>query len=157
MTQLKHEGFFIDHRRIKIAASPESIYQVFTKFGGRSGWLYGDWLWKLRGWLDHLIGGPGLRGQNAELKEGDAREYFRVESLKPNHEMRLRSELKAPGDGWMEWCVESKDSHNSILTQTAFFAPRGLPGFLYWYWMHPLHGLVLHGLIQAIADKARQE
>ena len=155
-TQLKHEGFFIDHRRINIAASPESVYRVFTNLGGRNGWLYGDWLWKLRGWLDHLIGGPGLRGRNAELKEDDAIEYFRVESLKPDRAMRLHSELKAPGDGWMEWCVESKDSHNSILTQTAFFAPRGLPGFLYWYLLNPLHRLLFRGLIRAIARQSEK-
>ncbi len=153
-TQLKHEGFFIDHRRAYIAAPPESIYRVFTSIGGRSGWLYGDWLWKLRGQLDRLIGGPGLRGRGAELQEGEVMEYFRVESLKQNHAMRLRSELKAPGDGWMEWRVESKDEHNSILTQTAFFAPRGLPGFLYWYLLNPLHRFLFRGLISRIAQRA---
>ena len=81
-------------------------------------------------------------------------EYFRVELLKPNHAMRLRSELKAPGDGWMEWCVESKDGQDSILTQTAFFAPRGLPGFLYWYLLNPLHRFLFRGLIRRIAQRA---
>jgi len=153
-TQLKHEGFFIDHRRMCIAAPPESVYGVFSNIGGQNGWLYADWLWKLRGWFDNLLGGSGLRGRSVKLQEGETLDYYRVELLKQNHLMRLHSELKAPGDGWMEWCVESKDKHSTILTQTAFFAPRGLPGFLYWHFLNPLHRIVFRGLIRTIAKQS---
>ncbi len=83
------------------------------------------------------------------LREGDRLDYYRVEALEPNRMMRLHSELCAPGEGWMEWRVEG-----GVLTQTAFFAPRGLPGFLYWYLLGPLHRLVFRGLIQAIKRRS---
>lgn len=152
-TRLKHEGFFIDHRRMVVAASPESIYRVFSNLGGQGGWLYADWLWKLRGLFDSLIGGSGLRGRRAALQEGAALDYYRVELLEPNHLLRLYSELRAPGDGWMEWRVESKDEQHAFLTQTAFFAPHGLPGFIYWHLLNPLHRIVFGGLIRTIAKR----
>ncbi len=156
-TQLKHEGFFIDHRRIYVAAPPESVYRVFSSLGGQNGWLYADWLWKLRGCIDKLIGGahsPLLLGEGPGVRSGDHIDYYRVESLQKNHLMRLHSELKAPGDSWMEWRVESKDEHGAILTQTVFFAPRGLPGFLYWHLLNPLHRIVFRGLIRAIKRRS---
>ena len=146
--RVKHEGFFIDYRRIDINASPESIYQVITSLGGERGWLYANWLWQFRGWMDQRLGGLGLRGRsNSLLKENSLVDYYRVEAIDPNRFLRLYSELRAPGDGWMEWRIETIES-KCLLTQTAFFAPRGLPGFLYWHLLNPLHRLVFRGLIQ---------
>ncbi len=152
--QLKHEGFLIDHRRMLVAAPPRAVYQVFSRLGGEKGWLFADWLWKLRGQFDKFFGGPGLRGRGDELRENDPLDYYRVESLQENHLMRLRSELNAPGAGWMEWRVESTGDHGSILTQTAFFAPCGLTGFLYWHLLNPFHILVFRGVIRRIAQRA---
>ena len=181
---IKHEGFFVDHRCVEVKALPESVYPVFTSMGGRNGWPYANWLWKLRGWLDKLFGGAGLRGhspltpppfptlrlrsgrvlgEGTGVRAGDLVDYYRVESLEPNRMMRLHSELRAPGEGWMEWRVdivpagEAASAQTSILTQTAFFAPRGLPGYLYWYLLYPLHSLVFHGLIHAIAKQSASE
>jgi uncharacterized protein YbjT (DUF2867 family) len=167
--RLRHEGFFVDYRRVQVEARAEDVYQVFTSLGGERGWLYANWLWSLRGLLDRLLRGLGAnavrkalppRSQaakkalitsrlGADIREGDPIDYYRVEALEPNRMMRLHSELWAPGEGWMEWRIEGGE-----LTQTAFFAPRGLPGFLYWYMLGPLHRFVFRGLIRAIKDRS---
>ncbi len=154
--RVKHEGFFVDYRRIEINASPELIYQVLTSLGGQHGWLYANWLWQLRGWMGQKFGGPGLRGRGISLQENSSIDYYRVEVIEPNRLLRLYSELRAPGDGWMEWQVEARENR-SLLTQTAFFAPRGLPGFLYWLLLDPLHRLVFRGLIKAIKHRSETQ
>ncbi len=169
---MKHEGFFVDYRRVEVKASARSVYRIFTSMGGGNGWPYADWLWQLRGWLDNLVPPqhwkstvprhknaktPKIKKSSSEhpslgdfvIKPGDRLDYYRVEALEPNRLMRLHSELRAPGEGWMEWRIEG-----SVLTQTALFAPRGLPGFLYWYLLGPLHRLVFRGLIQAIRKRS---
>jgi hypothetical protein len=90
------------------------------------------------------------------LREGDSLDYYRVEALEPGRLMRLRSELRAPGKAWMEWRVEADSAAGSTLTQTAFFAPRGLPGFLYWYLLGPLHRLVFRGLLEALVRRSER-
>lgn len=150
---IKHEGFFVDYRRIEINASAESIYQVLTSLGGRHGWPYANWLWQLRGWLDQQAGGPGLRGRSDALKESSIVDYYRVESIEFNRLLRLHSELRTPGNGWLEWRIEAFEN-KSVLTQTAFFAPRGLPGFLYWNLLDPWLRLFFRGLIQAIKRRS---
>jgi uncharacterized protein YbjT (DUF2867 family) len=152
---IKHEGFFIDHRSLDVAASPEAIYSVLTSMGGRRGWPFVNWLLSVRGWLDKLFGGPGLRGRPDILRTGDAIDYHRIDALEPNHGMRLHSELRQPGDGWLEWAIDMESAQSSILMQTAFFAPRGLPGYLYWYLLAPWHRMALRGTIHGI--KIRSE
>ncbi len=153
---LKHEGFFVDCRRLEVAAFPRAVYDVFSSLGGRGGWLYANWLWQLRGLLDGWLGGAGLRGRKAVLQENDFVDYYRLEVFQPGRMMRLRAELRAPGRGWMEWRVEPLSDQKSVLTQTVFFAPRGLPGFLYWYMLYPLHSIVFRGLIRTIAAKVHR-
>jgi uncharacterized protein YbjT (DUF2867 family) len=154
--QFKHKGFLIDHRKIYIKAPSEVVYRIIENLGGQNGWLYADWLWRLRGWLDRrLAGGPGLHGraQVREVTVGDIVDFYRVEEINPGHKIRLFSELKAPGEGWMEWQVKSVDG-GSLMSQTAYFAPKGLTGFLYWYLLNPIHRLVFGGLVRAIARQA---
>jgi uncharacterized protein YbjT (DUF2867 family) len=153
VTILKHQGFFIDHRWMTVDAPPEKVFKLFTNMGGQNGWPYADWLWKLRGWIDKLIGGPGLRSSTGLLKEGDVVDYYRVETIEDDRMLRLLAELKSPGEGWMEWRVENVGG-TTKLSQTGFFAPRSLPGFIYWYALSPFHKLVFRGLIKAIAKKA---
>lgn len=150
---IKHEGFFIDHRCAKVAAAPEKVFQVISALGGKDGWLYADWLWRLRGWLDRLLGGPGIRGRVQDLKVGDVLDFYRVEALEEGRLLRLRSELKAPGEGWMEWRVEGVDGMTR-LSQTGFFSPRSFSGFAYWYLLNPFHRLVFRGLVKAIIRKS---
>jgi hypothetical protein len=174
---MKHEGFFIDHRCAQVFAPPEKVFQVVAGLGGGNGWLYANWLWKLRGWIDRLFGGPGLRGRGSphpdpspfgspigvlregargegeKVKVGDVVDFYRVEALEEGRLYRLYSELKAPGDGWMEWRVE-QEQDATRLSQTGFFSPRGFWGFAYWYLLGPFHRLVFRGLIEAIARKS---
>jgi len=156
LVRMKHQGFFIENRSLTVNAKPESIYEVFSNLGGERGWLYLTSLWKLRGTIDNLLGGPGNRGRNLDrkLKMGDIIDYYQVEKVIPAQMIRLKAELKTPGDGWMEWSVRLDKSGESILSQTAFFAPRGVFGFLYWYLLAPLHRLVFAGLIKQISQAA---
>jgi len=121
--------------------------------GGKNDWPYANWLWQLRGWLDKLFGGPGLRGGTESIQLGEVVDYYRVEALEPDHILRLRAELKTPGTGWMEWRVV-EDEGKTKLTQTGFFAPYGFLGFAYWFGLSPFHKIVFRGLIKAIARKS---
>ena len=150
---VKHEGFFIDHRCREVGASPEKVFRVLAGLGGKNGWLYADWLWNLRGWLDRLFGGPGLRGRPDALKIGTVIDFYCVEAIEENQLLRLHSELKAPGEGWMEWCIETEEGSTRI-SQTGFFAPRGFWGFAYWILLGPFHRLVFRGLIHAIVRQS---
>ena len=155
VTNFRQEGFFISCCRVKVNASSEKIFSVLTSLGGRNGWPYANWLWQLRGWLDNLFGGaraPLPKGEGSGVRLGDHMDYYRVESIEPNRLMLLHSELRTPGEGWIEWRV---DDHT--LTQTAFFAPRGFGGFLYWYLLYPFHTLVFRGLIRAIAKRSKSK
>lgn len=98
-----------------------------------------------------------MRGRSSEgnLSEDDIMDYYRVEAIEPGRMLRLKAELKAPGQGWMEWRA-APDGAGTLLSQTAFFAPRGLMGFLYWYLLWPVHALVFAGLIRAIARRVRE-
>jgi uncharacterized protein YbjT (DUF2867 family) len=155
---IKDEGFFIDHCRTSLELKPEVVYSTFIGLGGKRGWLYLNKLWQLRGWLDRLLGGPGMRGRqdDNELQPGAIVDFYRVDALEPGRMLRLRSDLKAPGAGWMEWRVLPQSEGNVLLLQTAFFAPKGITGFLYWYLFYPLHRLIFAGLLKAIAHRAHE-
>ena len=154
VTVLKHEGFFIDHRCLSVRAPAKRVFRVVSGLGGAEGWLYADWLWVLRGAIDRLLGGPGLRGRVGRLQVGEVVDFYRVEALEEPRALLLKAELKAPGQGWMEWRVEGKPDGTAVLSQTGFFAPRGLPGFAYWYLLNPIHCAVFRGLIRAIARRS---
>jgi uncharacterized protein YbjT (DUF2867 family) len=154
---MKHEGFFINYRRVEVDAAPESVYRVLASMGGRNGWPFANWLWLLRGWLDKMVGGAGAHKRSPSpmqtgdgVKESDRLDYYRIERIEPDRLLRLYSELRAPGEGWMEWRIEKLLGGGSTLSQTAFFAPRGLPGFLYWSLLDPVHSFVFNGLILAV-------
>ena len=141
-------------------STPEAIYQSFTSLGGQNGWLFANGLWHLRGILDRAIGGVGLRrGRRhpTEIRIGDPLDFYRVEALEPNKMMRLRAEMKVPGKAWMQFSVQPSEDGCSQLTQTAYFAPKGLFGHIYWYVLYPIHSIVFSGLIRAIAARADTE
>lgn len=146
---LKHEGFFIEHRQMQVEAAPEKTFQVIRNMGGRNGWPFANRLWKLRGWIDKLLRPPSPPAESGGC------EYYRVDSIEPDHLLLLHSQLRAPGEGWLEWRVRPQGG-GTRLTQTAYFAPRGLPGFLYWYLLYPLRAYILRGLIRAIAKLAQK-
>lgn len=150
------EGFQVEIQRVEFEGDPLQVYQTLTNLGGRKGWLYLNWIWKVRGLIDRLLGGPGMRGRplTGLLAEGDQIDFYQVETLRPGRMMRLKSELKAPGAGWMEWRVHPRAEGRVELEQIAYFIPHGLPGFLYWNILRPVHLIVFKGMIRAIARQS---
>ena len=147
----------VDVRSVAVEASPDRVFSVLQRIGGQNGWYYCNWLWGLRGWLDLILGGIGLRRGRRhpeELRVGDALDFWRVEALEPNRLLRLSAEMKLPGRAWLEFSLESIENKTTRMTQTAIFDPVGLAGLAYWYGVYPLHRLVFAGMIQAIARQA---
>jgi uncharacterized protein YbjT (DUF2867 family) len=151
------EGMIIERRQKTVAAPQEAIYKSFTSLGGEQGWLYMDWAWQLRGYIDRLFGGVGLRrGRRdpVDVRVGEALDFWRVESIEYPKLLRLRADMKVPGDAWLQFDVFPHDQGKSLLVQTAFFAPKGLAGFLYWYLLYPIHSLVFSGMINKVAERS---
>jgi len=152
------EGMIIEQRHHLVSAAPSEVFRVFTGLGGKRGWLYMNCAWVMRGFLDRLIGGVGLRRGRRDaddLRVGDALDFWRVEAVEENHLLRLRAEMKVPGKAWLQFQATHTDDGNTSLTQTAFFAPKGLPGWLYWYLLYPMHAMIFSGLIRKIALATR--
>jgi hypothetical protein len=150
------EGLVVERREIAVRAPPAAAFRVFSGLGGERGWLAGSWLWRARGVLDRAVGGVGLRRGRRhpdELRVGDALDFWRVEAVEPPRLLRLRAEMKVPGRAWLEF--EALPSEGGTrLSQTAFFAPRGLAGHLYWWVLYPIHALLFSGLVRRIAGRA---
>ena len=154
------EGMISDHRRLTVQASPESVFAVVKGIGGENGWLYGNPLWYIRGLLDQLVGGPGLRRgrrNRSTIRVGEAIDFWRVEELVENRLLRLRAEMKVPGRAWLQFEVEpAADDAYSRITQTAFYEPKGLFGVLYWYALVPVHPSIFQGMIEELGRRAEQ-
>ena len=143
-------------RTVDVNASPARVFASFTSIGGARGWMAWNAAWWLRGALDRLVGGPGLRRGRRhpqELLPGEALDFWRVEAIEPDRFLRLRAEMKVPGAASLQWEV-SPEGAGSRLVQTAMFVPRGLAGVLYWYLLYPLHALIFSDLAKAIARDA---
>ncbi|MFQ3578094.1 MAG: SDR family oxidoreductase [Verrucomicrobiia bacterium] len=152
------EGLIQEVRRTSVAAAPESVFRAFCGLGGERGWLVWGWAWRLRGWLDKLLGGPGLRRGRRHpdvLLPGEAVDFWRVEAVEPNSLLRLRAEMKVPGKAWLQYEVEPCEK-GSRLIQTALFAPNGFWGALYWYGLYPIHRLIFSDLARAVARLAER-
>jgi uncharacterized protein YbjT (DUF2867 family) len=154
-----HEGMVIEHRQLTVAADPAAVYRAFTSLGGHTGWLYLNWVWQLRGLADRLVGGVGMRRGRRdphEVRVGDALDFWRVEAVEPERLLRLRAEMKVPGRAWLQFQAQPQPDGQTLLSQTAFFAPKGLSGWLYWYALYPVHSLIFSGMIRRIARRAGQ-
>jgi hypothetical protein len=156
-----HEGMIIERRQIAVDASPEAIFRAFTGLGGARGWLYMNWAWRIRGVFDRLFGGVGLRRGRRDpqfLCVGEALDFWRVETIDPGRMLRLRAEMKLPGKAWLQFEVKAQDRYpRPLLAQTAFFAPKGLLGLIYWYGLYPVHALIFRGMIQKLSELATRE
>ena len=152
-----HEGMIFERRTRQVAAPAREVYRVFTGIGGDRGWFYGDWMWQIRGMVDRLLGGAGLRRGRRhpdELRVGDALDFWRVEVLEPDRLVRLRAEMKLPGRAWLQVRVWETEEGTTRLEQTAAFLPKGLGGLLYWYGLYPVHARIFDGLAREIARRA---
>jgi hypothetical protein len=133
VTLISSEGMIIERRQLTVAAPADAVYRSFAGLGGARGWLYMDWAWQLRGMVDRLVGGVGMRRGRRDpedLRVGDPLDFWRVEMVEPG---------RAP-----------QPDGQTRLTQTAFFEPKGLLGLLYWYALYPVHSLIFSGLIRRI-------
>lgn len=151
------EGMFVETRQLLLELSPETVFRSYTGIGGERGWLYMDWAWGMRGWIDNAIGGVGLRRGRRhpdEIRAGESLDFWRVEEVKTNRLLRLQAEMKLPGKAWLEFRSEAQDG-KTIFTINAYFAPHGLSGFLYWYAMWPFHKFIFDGLARRLASRAR--
>ena len=150
------EGMIHERQTRAVNADPERVYRVFSSLGGSNGWLTWNWAWTLRGMLDRVVGGPGLRRGRRDperLLPGEALDWWRVEAVERPKLLRLRAEMKVPGRAWLQWETKRRDGQ-TWLSQTALFRPRGLPGVLYWYLLYPIHKLIFASMVKAIAERA---
>jgi hypothetical protein len=158
LTLTTSEGMIIEKRQLEVEASPQAVYAAFTGIGGDRGWFYMNWAWEIRGLMDRMIGGVGLRRGRRdpdETRVGEALDFWRVEALETDHRILLRAEMKVPGKAWLQFKVRPHDHRRlSHLTQTAFFEPKGLSGLAYWYLLYPFHRLIFRGMIRAVAARA---
>ncbi|MBI4732232.1 MAG: DUF2867 domain-containing protein, partial [Chloroflexi bacterium] len=145
------EGMMLETRRLALDLPPAAVFRAYTGLGGERGWLYLNWTWVVRGWMDKLFGGVGLRRGRRhpdEARVGEALDFWRVEAVEPERLLRLRAEMKVPGKAWLEFQSIPQPDGKTLLIQTAYFAPRGISGFLYWYSLYPIHGFIFSGLIR---------
>lgn len=143
-------GCFKDVRKRKIE-NPDAAVAKIWSIGGKTGWYYGNWLWELRGFMDQLVGGVGMRRgrrSDVDISTGDALDFWRVlVANKAEKRLLLYAEMKLPGEAWLEFKIDE----NNNLTQTATFRPLGVMGRLYWYAVLPFHGAIFKGMIDNIA------
>lgn len=154
-----HEGMVADRRERIVRAPSEYVYRAFTGLGGQRGWYYLDWTWQLRGILDRMVGGVGMRRGRRDpdaLRGGDALDFWRVEAVEPGRLLRLRAEMKTPGLAWLEFKATPLPDGRSNLVQTAFFDPKGVWGLQYWYALYAIHSLIFSGLARRIAERAER-
>ncbi len=154
------EGMIVEQREVEVHATPHDAYGAFTRLGGEFGWPALEWAWHLRGVLDRIVGGVGMRrGRRhpTELRPGDPLDFWRVEEVVPDQLLRLRAEMKVPGGAWLEFQAHRDDAGRTHMRQTAYFAPHGLFGLLYWYALYPVHGLVFGRMIARLARVAEHD
>lgn len=158
---------FVDERQAKVDATPQAVFEAVCKVGGGHGYYAADGLWRLRGLMDKLVGGPGLRRGRRHpqnLSVGDALDFWRVSVVDPPRRLRLTAEMKLPGQATLEFTIEPAEaatpaitSPQTTLIQTARFRPAGLLGLLYWYAVLPLHHLVFSGMLRGICDESKNQ
>lgn len=149
----------VDSRTIRVNLPPATAFAPIRRIGGDTGYYAWNTLWRLRGFLDLLVGGIGLRRGRPSptmLRVGDTVDFWRVEALEPDRRLRLVAEMKLPGRAWLEFEVTSENGASTI-RQTAIFDPVGLIGRIYWYSLYPLHELVFTGMLRGIAEEAEKE
>jgi len=147
----------VDSSSMDVPVAPSKAFSPLERIGGRTGWYYANWLWQLRGFMDLLVGGVGMRRGRREpdrLLPGDTVDCWRVEALERDRLLRLSSEMKLPGRAWLQFEVDG-DGSSSTIRQTAIFDPVGLLGLVYWYSLYPVHRAIYRGMLRGIAKAAK--
>jgi hypothetical protein len=152
---VQEQGLIIERRTQIVSASASQVFHTYNGLGGKRGWLSLNAAWQLRGALDRLIGGVGMRRGRRdpdELRPGDALDFWRVEAVEPDRLLRLRAEMKVPGKAWLQFESIPEPGNQTTLVQTAFFEPKGLLGLSYWYLLYPVHALIFAQMVARIAQ-----
>jgi uncharacterized protein YbjT (DUF2867 family) len=152
------EGMLLDRQRRHVRAAPVRTFAEVERLGGAAGWPFGNLLWRIRGLMDRMVGGPGMRlGRRdpVHVRVGDAVDFWRVEEVRPDRLLRLRAEMRVPGRAWLQYEIV-QEPDGCTLVQTAFFEPRGLTGRLYWYLLLPAHLAIFTGTISELARRAER-
>jgi uncharacterized protein YbjT (DUF2867 family) len=147
-----------DSRECEVEVPVRAAFEPIRRIGGTTGWYAYDWLWRLRGFIDLLCGGVGIRRGRRDpetLAVGDTVDWWRVERFEPDRLLRLRAEMRLPGRAWLEFEVQPREG-GSTIRQTAEFDPSGVLGLMYWYGIYPLHAAVFRGMVMGIARAARK-
>lgn len=154
---------FVDRRTVEINADQQSVFAAICRVGGGHGWYAADWLWRIRGAIDRLIGGPGLRRGRRDPERvayGEALDFWRVIGIEQDRSLRLRAEMRLPGEAVLEFEVRKREAddgfNHTSLVQIARFRPRGLLGLMYWYSVLPLHAIVFRGMLDGIRRAAEE-
>jgi hypothetical protein len=145
----------IESYAVTVPTSPKRAFETIEQIGGSNGWYYANWLWHLRGWIDSLAGGVGLRQtprKQAPLKAGDHVDFWCVDAVETGRLLRLRAEMKLPGQAWLQFETEPRNG-KTLICQTAIFKPHGLAGLMYWYGACPFHWFIFKGMIKAVASR----
>ncbi|MEO6236935.1 MAG: SDR family oxidoreductase [Vicinamibacterales bacterium] len=148
----------VDARKLHVEVGANRAFVPIAEIGGARGWYYATWLWRVRGAIDLLSGGVGMRRGRRNPNDpvvGDTLDFWRVEAYEPGRRLRLAAEMKVPGRAWLEFEVVPAGD-GAFIHQTAVFEPAGLSGLLYWYVLLPVHALIFGGLLRAIARRARE-
>jgi hypothetical protein len=148
-----------DIRQQTTTASPAELWDVVESIGGEHGWYSFPLAWSVRGWADRLVGGVGLRRGRRDprrLHVGEALDWWRVEELERPRSLRLRAEMRVPGEAWLELSVAPTENGGSVFRQKATFEPHGLLGHLYWRSIAPFHNLIFGGMVRNITKTAAQ-
>jgi uncharacterized protein YbjT (DUF2867 family) len=147
----------VDSRAVTVDAAPSAAFAPVRRIGGAQGWYCGNALWRLRGFLDLLAGGIGMRRGRRDPERphpGDALDFWRVEAYEPDRLLRLAAEMRVPGRAWLQFEVTPKDGGGSEIRQTAIFDPAGIAGRMYWYALYPIHAVIFRGMLAGIAARA---
>ncbi|MDJ0763892.1 MAG: SDR family oxidoreductase [Myxococcota bacterium] len=147
----------VDERHVSVAARPADAFVPISQIGGDNGWYFADRLWQLRGWIDLLLGGVGMRRGRKDsnrLHPGDALDCWRVEAVTPDKLLRLHAEMRLPGRAWLQWEVAPDEHRGAVIHQTAIFDPAGFSGLAYWYLSYPFHQVIFKGMLDAIARRS---
>ena len=152
-------GLVREIRSRLVQAPQERVFETVASIGGERGWLVWEWAWWLRGIMDQMVGGPGIRRGRRhprELVQGDAVDFWRVEEIERPTLRRLQAEMKVPGKAWLQWETREEDG-GTRLVQSALFEPRGFWGWAYWYAAYPFHAFIFDALVDALAELALEE
>ncbi len=154
---LRAEGMICDLREVVVNASPDRVFAVLENLGGKHGWFGFDALWRVRGWIDGLIGGVGnSRGRSRPIgmRAGDVIDFWRVERMEALRTVLLHAEMKVPGAAWLQFELRPDMPGRSLLRCCAWFRPKGLLGEIYWYVLYPVHLLIFNKLLAAVSRRA---